>query len=62
MLSAKEIGFPDSMEKATLLRRWAVEHGYRSADYIRFFHFRGPPDTLNPDEFLSEAQLPVTPA
>ena len=62
MISNKETGFPDSMEKATLLRRWALEHGYKSADYIRFFHFRGPPDTLNPNEFLSEAQLPVTPA
>lgn len=62
MISGKELGFPGSMEKATLLRRWALEHGYKSAKYIRFFHFRGPPDTLNPDEFLSEAQLPVTPA
>jgi DNA-binding transcriptional MerR regulator len=62
MVSAKETSYLDSVEKVTLVRRWAAEHGYRSADYIRFYNFRGPPDTLNPDEFLFEAQLPVTPA
>ena len=61
MVSAKELGFPSSIEKATLLRRWASEQGYHSADYIRFYHFRGPLDTLNREEFLFEAQLPVTP-
>lgn len=62
VLSNREVGVTHSLEKATLLRRWATEHGYKAADYIRFFHFRGPPHTVNPEEFLSEAQLPVTPA
>lgn len=61
LLSAKDAGFLESVEKATLLRRWAVEHGYKTADYIRIYNFRGPMDTLDRDEFVFEAQLPVTP-
>ncbi len=60
MLSAKEQPFMTSIEKVTLLRRWAAEHGYHAADYIRLYHFRGPLDTLNREEFVFEAQLPIT--
>lgn len=59
MLSASEQGHLASVEKATLLRRWAVAQGYKTADYIRFFNYRGPLQTLKPDEFVFEAQLPV---
>lgn len=62
MLYAKELSLPGSIEKATLLRRWAYEHGYYPADYIRFYNFRGPLETLNREEFLFEAQLPIFPA
>lgn len=62
LLSAKDTGFIDSIEKATLLRRWAVEHGYKTAGYIRMYNYRGPMETLDRDEFIFEAQLPVTPA
>lgn len=60
LLSSKEQNFMAAIEKATLLRRWAAEHGYHAADYIRFYNFRGPLDTLNREEFIFEAQLPVT--
>jgi hypothetical protein len=59
MLAAQDQGHLASVEKATLLRRWAVAHGYKTADYIRFFNYRGPLETLNHDEFIFEAQLPV---
>ena len=61
LLSAKDSGFINSVEKATLLRRWAVEHGYKTAGYLRMYNYRGPMDTLDRDEFIFEAQLPVTP-
>lgn len=47
------------VEKATLLRRWAILHGYRPHDQMRFFHHRGPLQTNNSAEFIIEAQLPV---
>jgi len=47
------------VEKATLLRRWTIQHGYRPHDLIRFFHHRGPLQTNNGSEFIIEAQLPV---
>jgi DNA-binding transcriptional MerR regulator len=59
MLSAVDQGHLAAVEKATLLRRWAVAQGYKTADYIRFFNYRGPLQTLNRDEFVFEAQLPV---
>ncbi len=62
LLSAKDSGFINSVEKATLLRRWAVEHGYKTAGYLRMYNYRGPMDTLDREEFVFEAQLPVTPA
>ena len=47
------------VEKATLLRRWAIMHGYKPRDLMRFFHHRGPLQTNNSAEFVIEAQLPV---
>jgi len=47
------------VEKATLLRRWAILHGYQPHSLMRFYHHRGPLHTSNPAEFVIEAQLPV---
>jgi len=47
------------VEPATLLRRWAILHGYRPHGLMRFFHHRGPMQSSNPAEFFLEAQLPV---
>ena len=47
------------VEQATLLRRWAILHGYHPHNSMRFFHHRGPLHTNNPAEFVIEAQLPV---
>jgi DNA-binding transcriptional MerR regulator len=47
------------VEKATLLRRWAIAHGYKPRDMVRFLSHRGILQTNNPAEFVIEAQLPV---
>jgi len=47
------------VEPATLLRRWAILHGYQPHGLMRFFHHRGPLQTSNPVEFVHEAQLPM---
>ena len=47
------------VEPATLLRRWAILHGYQPHNLMRFFNHRGPLQTSNPAEFIHEAQLPV---
>ena len=47
------------VEQATLLRRWAILHGYQPHSLMRFFHHRGPLQSSNPAEFVHEAQLPV---
>lgn len=46
-------------EKVALLQRWAVAHGYRPRGLVRYFHRRGPLQTLNRDEFIIEVQLAV---
>ncbi|MBE7433940.1 MAG: MerR family transcriptional regulator [Anaerolineales bacterium] len=46
-------------EKATLLRRWAVAHGYKPHDLIRYLSHRGILDSPNPEEYVIEVQLPV---
>jgi hypothetical protein len=47
------------VEKATLLRRWAIAHGYKPHDMVRYLSHRGLLQTNNPAEFVIEAQLPV---
>lgn len=46
-------------EQVALLQRWAVAHGYQLHGRVRYWLHRGPLDTLNRDEFVIEAQLPV---
>lgn len=47
------------VEPATLLRRWAILHGYQPRDQMRFFNHRGPLQTNDGSEFIIGAQLPV---
>ena len=46
-------------EQVTLLRRWTIAQGYAPRDLVRYWHHRGPFQTLNREEFVIEAQLPV---
>jgi len=48
-----------SFESVSLLQRWAVAHSYGLHKRVRYWHHLGPLDTLNRDEFVIEAQLPV---
>ena len=47
------------VEPATLLRRWAITHGYTPHNIVRYLNHRGPLQTLNREEFVIEAQLPL---
>jgi len=58
MLADEESG-RTGFEKAILLRRWAIAHGYRPHELVRYYHHRGPLHTLNREEFVLEAQLPL---
>ncbi len=49
----------ESFERVALLQRWAVAHGYVLRKMVRYWLHRGPLHTLNRDEFVIEAQLPV---
>jgi DNA-binding transcriptional MerR regulator len=55
----KDINIAGYAEKATLLRRWAIAHGYKPHDLIRYLSHRGILDTPNPEEYVIEVQLPV---
>jgi DNA-binding transcriptional MerR regulator len=55
----KDINIAGYAEKATLLRRWAIAHGYKPHDLVRYLSHRGLLQTSNPEEFIIEAQLPV---
>ena len=59
MLSGKDGGRLQAVEQVTLLRRWAIAQGYVPRDLVRYWHHRGPLQTLNHEEFVIEAQLPV---
>jgi len=49
----------EGREKAILMRRWAIANGYKPLDLIRYVYYRGPLKTLNEDEYVYEAQLPL---
>ena len=49
----------ENFERVALLQRWTVAHGYQFRDLVRYWLHRGPLQTLNRDEFVVEAQLPV---
>lgn len=46
-------------EKVALLQRWAVAHGYRLGERLRSLNFRGPLETLDRLEWVTELQLAV---
>jgi DNA-binding transcriptional MerR regulator len=50
---------PARHENAMLLQRWAVAHGYMLGNRMRVFHHRGPLETLDRSEWVSELQLSV---
>lgn len=59
LLSSEENSSMSAVEKVTLMRRWAITQGYQPYDTLRYFHLRGPLHSLNRNEFVLEAQLPV---
>jgi hypothetical protein len=58
MLSGPQNG-AGNFEKITLMRRWALDHGYRYAAMVRYLNHKGPLQTPDPSEFIAEAQLPL---
>ena len=58
ILSMDDSGL-NAFEKMILLRRWTIAHGYKPHNLVRGLHHRGPLQTLNREEFVIEAQLPV---
>ena len=50
----------EGYERAALLRRWAVAHGYRLLNELRYVHRRGPLETLDRKEWITELQLVVS--
>ncbi len=56
-------GEPDErFEKIALLQRWAVAHGYKLCGQIRALNHRGPLETMDRTEWMTEIQLVVEPA
>lgn len=49
----------ERFEQVALLQRWTVAHDYRFHNWVRYWLHRGPLETLNRDEFVVEAQLPI---
>lgn len=56
MLSGRQ---DQHLEQVTLMRRWAINHGYRYSNQVRYLMHRGPIHTLDPGEFIAEAQVPL---
>ena len=59
MLTGKGNDPLKKFERVALLRRWTIAQGYVPGDLIRYWHHRGPLQTLNREEFVIEVQLPV---
>jgi len=59
MLTGENNDRLQQFEKVALLRRWTIAQGYTPRDLVRYWHHRGPLQTLNREEFVIEAQLPV---
>lgn len=52
----------ERFEKIALLQRWAVAHGYQLCGRMRTVNHRGPLDTPDRAEWMTEVQLAVEPA
>jgi DNA-binding transcriptional MerR regulator len=59
MLTGKGNDPLKKFEQVALLRRWTIAQGYVPRDLVHYWHHRGPLQTLNREEFVIEAQLPV---
>jgi DNA-binding transcriptional MerR regulator len=59
MLTGKGNDPLKKFEQVALLRRWTIAQGYTPRDVVRYWHHRGPLQSLNREEFVIEAQLPV---
>jgi hypothetical protein len=51
----------DRYEKVVLLQQWAVAHRYRLGKRLRALNHRGPLETLDRSEWVTEFQLAVKP-
>jgi len=59
MLTGKGNDPLKKFEQVALLHRWTIAQGYEPRDLVRYWNHRGPLQTLNREEFVIEAQLPV---
>jgi DNA-binding transcriptional MerR regulator len=59
LMIAKDDSGLRAYEKVALLRRWTIAHGYKPHDRVRYLYFQNASETLNRDEMIFEAQLPV---
>jgi hypothetical protein len=53
------INHDERYEKAALLRRWAVAHEYTLQNELRYVHHRGPLETFDRIDWITEIQLVV---
>lgn len=58
-LVLKGMNQADRHEKAMLLQRWAVDHVYQLGKELRVLHHRGPLESLDRFDWVSELQLSV---
>lgn len=49
----------ERFDKVALLQRWAVAHGYKLGKRMRALNYRGPLETLDRSEWVTEFQLAV---
>jgi DNA-binding transcriptional MerR regulator len=54
-----DINHDERYERAALLRRWAVAHEYGLQCQLRYVHHRGPLETFDRTEWITELQLVV---
>jgi DNA-binding transcriptional MerR regulator len=47
----------ERLDKVALLQRWAVAHGYKLGKRMRVLNYRGPLETLDRSEWVTEFQL-----
>jgi DNA-binding transcriptional MerR regulator len=62
LMLARDSSGLSGFEKVSLLRRWAIGHGYKPAGLVRYLHHRGRLQTVREDELVFEAQLPMVDA
>jgi DNA-binding transcriptional MerR regulator len=53
------INHDERYKSAALLRRWGIAHGYRLQNELRYVHHRGPLETFDRTDWITEIQLVV---